>query len=99
MKIVTANRLIDGEVVWLGAGNAWVGQVSEALVLDGKDDVAAALAAGLASAERREVVDVYEVDVTEEDGKLVPVRLREKIRAKGPTTHPELGKQAQASQA
>ncbi|MBD8892222.1 DUF2849 domain-containing protein [Roseibium litorale] len=96
MKIVTANRLIDGEVVWLGAGNAWVGQVSEALVLDGKDDVAAALAAGLASAERREVVDVYEVDVTEEDGKLVPVRLREKIRAKGPTTHPDLGKQAQA---
>ena len=97
MKIVTANRLIDGEVVWLGAGNAWVGQVSEALVLEGKDDVAAALAAGAASADRRQVVDVYEIDVIEEEGQLVPVRLREKIRAKGPTTHPDLGKQAQAA--
>lgn len=97
MKVVTANRLIDGEVVWLGAGDAWVDQIAAARVLYSKEDVAAALAAGQASADRREVVDVYEIDVSGEDGKLVPVRLREQIRAKGPTTHPGLGKQAKAA--
>jgi len=36
------------------------------------------------------------MDVTVEDSVIVPVRLREKIRAAGPTTHPQFGKQAQA---
>jgi hypothetical protein len=55
---------------------------------------------GCRSAQRqkktRKVVGVYEMDVTIEDGAHRPGALRERIRAKGPTTHPQLGKQAQA---
>jgi hypothetical protein len=40
------------------------------------------------------VVDVNLIDVTVVDGLVEPVRLREKIRAAGPTIRTDLGKQA-----
>ncbi|PVB59455.1 DUF2849 domain-containing protein [Labrenzia sp. 011] len=96
MKVITANRLLSGEVVWLGDGGRWVERVTLARIFEGKEAVAEGLAQGMASKDRQEVVDVYELDVTVEGGVIVPVRLREKIRAAGPTIHPDLGKQAQA---
>ncbi|WP_417666449.1 DUF2849 domain-containing protein [Roseibium sp.] len=97
MKVITANRLLDGEVVWQGADGAWVELLSLAKSLEGKDDVAAAMALAEQSVAKREVVEVYAIDVTEDEGRIVPVRLREVIRAAGPTTHPNLGKQARAA--
>jgi hypothetical protein len=94
MKVVTANRLLDGEVVWQGADGTWVELLSLARVLEGKDQVEEALELAAKSVANREVVEAYEMDVTQDEGRLVPVRLREIIRAAGPTTHPELGKQA-----
>ncbi|WJS02245.1 DUF2849 domain-containing protein [Roseibium aggregatum] len=96
MKVITANRLLNGDVVWLAENGSWVERISLAKVYDGKEAVAAALAEGLEAEKNQKVVGVYEMDVTVEEGVIVPVRLREKIRATGPTTHPELGKQAQA---
>lgn len=96
MKVITANRLLNGDVVWLAENGSWVERITLAKVYDGKEAVAAALAEGLDSEKNQKVVGVYEMDVTVEEGVIVPVRLREKIRATGPTTHPELGKQAQA---
>jgi len=96
MQVITANRLLDGEVVWLGQNDEWVESVSDARVFDGKEAVAEGLALGAAAEKDQKVVSVYEMAVTDEDGQIVPVRLREKIRAAGPTTHPDLGKQAQA---
>ncbi|CTQ44746.1 MULTISPECIES: DUF2849 domain-containing protein [Stappiaceae] len=96
MKVITANRLLNGDVVWLAENGSWVERITLAKVYDGKDAVAAALAEGLEAEKNQKVVGVYEMDVTVEEGVIVPVRLREKIRATGPTTHPELGKQAQA---
>ncbi|MBD8878148.1 MULTISPECIES: DUF2849 domain-containing protein [Roseibium] len=97
MKVVTANRLLDGEVVWQGADGAWVELLSLAHVLEGKDEVAKALELAAQSIADREVVEAYAMDVTQDEGRIVPVRLREMIRAAGPTTHPELGKQARVS--
>lgn len=96
MKVITANRLLDGDVVWLGENNTWVERVTLARTFDGKDAVAEGLAIGAQAEKNQEVVSVYEMDVTIEDGVIVPVRFREKIRAAGPTTHPHYGKQAQA---
>ena len=96
MKVITANRLLNGDVVWLAENGSWVERITLAKVYDGKEAVAAALAEGLEAEKNQKVVGVYEMDVSVEDGVIVPVRLREKIRATGPTTHPELGKQAQA---
>jgi len=99
MKVVTANRLLDGEVVWLGADKNWVGDLSRAQILETKDDLAAAMVtAGQAIADRQ-VVEAYDVDVVLEDGRLTPKRLRERIRAAGPTILPDLGKQARAATA
>lgn len=94
MKVVTANRLFDGEVVWLGAGGRWVEDLGEARVLETREAEAAGLEEGAASADRQEVVDVYSIDVTIEEGVLIPVRFREQIRAAGPTMRLDLGKQA-----
>ncbi|GAB4518856.1 MAG: DUF2849 domain-containing protein [Roseibium sp.] len=96
MKVITANRLLNGDVVWLGENGTWVERITLAKTFDGKDAVAEGLAEGARAEASQDVVGVYEMDVTVEHGVIVPVRLREKIRAKGPTTHPELGKQAQA---
>ncbi len=40
------------------------------------------------------MVDVKLIDVDLVDGAIVPVRLRERIRAAGPTNRTDLGKQA-----
>ncbi len=95
-QVITANRLTDGTVVFLGPGDAWVERIGQAEVFAD----AAASAAGLAAARRAEdgnfVVDVYAVEVAEKNGALTPVRLREAIRAAGPTIHPEHGKGSDA---
>ncbi|WP_269583733.1 DUF2849 domain-containing protein [Roseibium sp. Sym1] len=96
MKVITANRLLNGDVVWLAKGGAWVERITLARTFEGKEAVAEGLAEGAEAEKNQEVVGVYEMDITVEDGVIVPVRLREKIRAKGPTTHPQFGKQAQA---
>ncbi|WP_421981492.1 DUF2849 domain-containing protein [Roseibium sp.] len=96
MKVITANRLLNGDVVWLGENGNWVERVTLARTFEGKDQAAEGLAIGQQAEKDQEVVGVYEMDVTLEDGVLVPVRLRERIRAAGPTTHPHFGKQAQA---
>ena len=43
---------------------------------------------------RNEVVDVDLIDVQLVDGDIRPLRLREQIRASGPTNRNDLGKQA-----
>lgn len=96
MKVITANRLLNGDVVWLGDNGSWVERIALAKVFEGKEAAALGLAEGMEAERNQLVVSVYEMDVTAEDGVVVPVRLREKIRATGPTTHPDLGKQAEA---
>ncbi|PTW62427.1 uncharacterized protein DUF2849 [Breoghania corrubedonensis] len=98
-KLVTANRLADGEVVWLGAHGAWVETIDGALVLEDAAAVEAAEAAAARAVAANEVVDVGTIDVTRQGSGVVPVRLRERIRAAGPTFRTDLGKQAQASRA
>jgi hypothetical protein len=85
MDIITANRLKDGLVVFQAAGG-WSYDIREAEVLDGKETVAAALQRAETDAARNIVVDPYPVAVTLTAAGIVPTRLRERIRADGPTT-------------
>lgn len=96
MKVIAANRLTDGETVWLGAHESWVEAIDEALSFD-DDLLEDAVAIAQASVARRLVVEPEPVDVTFEDGRTIPVRLRERIRAAGPTVRTDLGKQAAGS--
>jgi hypothetical protein len=84
-KVLTANRLIDGVAVWLDAGGQWIEDLQGALVARHAEAVASLEAIGKRDFAENRVVDVAVVDVQELDGKLWPVRLRERIRAQGPT--------------
>jgi hypothetical protein len=91
-QVITANRLRDGVVVFLGAGTQWVEHLRAAQVFATPDAVAAGLADAKQSEDDNLVLDIYAIDVSEKDGVVTPARLREAIRASGPTIHPEHGK-------
>ena len=93
-QIVTANRLHDGSVVYLGAEDTWVERIQGAEVADGKDAALALLARAEAPAQRTRVVGPYLMDVTLSEGAPRPASNREMIRALGPTVRTDLGYQA-----
>ena len=88
MKLLTANRLRDGAVVYWGPAGAWTPSLPAAVRLE---DVEAATALKAAAAASEAVVAAYLVDL--DAGEPVPrERLRERIRAGGPTAgslHPD----------
>lgn len=93
MKALTANRLIDGDVVFWKAGE-WVEQFGDAQ-LWADDDPAALQAEAAGKAQPKVVVDAYLIDLIESEGLWAPVSYRERIRALGPTNHLHHGKQAE----
>ena len=91
MKALTANRLIDGEVVfWTGAD--WSERFAAAVLFD--DNTAAEAAEARAKSQITLLVDPYLIDVAEVEGGVAPVSYRERLRALGPTNRPDHGKQA-----
>jgi hypothetical protein len=94
MKVLTANRLGDGEAVWFSKDRKWSESIADAEVAADKDTEAALETAGKAAFANNEVVDVDLIDVEFTDGAIRPLRLRERIRAAGPTNRLDLGKQA-----
>lgn len=84
-KVLTANRLSDGIAVWLDATGQWNERLQEALVARHAEAVASLEAIGKRDLGDNRVVDVNVIDVQEINGKLWPLRLRERIRAEGPT--------------
>ncbi|TGP54067.1 DUF2849 domain-containing protein [bacterium M00.F.Ca.ET.230.01.1.1] len=93
MKVLTANRLSDGIAVWYADGG-WAETVGHAEIAHDKGAEDQLEAIGAAAYANNEVVDVNLIDVEVVDGLVEPVRLREKIRAAGPTIRTDLGKQA-----
>lgn len=96
MKVLTANRLFDGEAVWLAADHSWAETLQAAQVARDPAEEERLAALGRLSAARNEVVEVELIDVHLVEGGIVPARLRERIRAAGPTVRGDLGKQARA---
>lgn len=96
MKVLTANRLADGEVVWLGPDRSWRESIEGAEIARDAAGDERLEAFGKAAVAKDEVIDVNLIDVEIADGGIRPVRLRERIRAAGPTVRPDLGKQARS---
>ena len=84
-KAVTGNRLSDGRVVFLTESGDWSLAVADARLATDGPDLDAALAYGKAQQDAHIIVDPYAIDIAIVDGKPVPSRLRERIRAEGPT--------------
>jgi hypothetical protein len=91
-QVVTANALIEGDVVYLDHANHWVRRLEDAQVFTDEDTANAALD----SAQRRtgEVVDVYLITVALDAGVPRPTHFREAFRRHGPSNR-FLGKQAE----
>ncbi|NLH80736.1 MAG: DUF2849 domain-containing protein [Phyllobacteriaceae bacterium] len=85
MRILTANRLIDGRVVFRDADGRWVERFADAAVLDAAA-TETALAAAAADVAARRIVEPYAVEVIEVEGRREPKAMREKIRVSGPTS-------------
>ncbi|TFW12556.1 DUF2849 domain-containing protein [Brevundimonas intermedia] len=81
MKIVTANRLSDGRVIYAGADNQPVEQLAQASVLD---EATAEVVLAEVAARPDVFVNPYLVEVQDHtpSGR---DRLKERIRATGPT--------------
>lgn len=92
LKAVTGNRLADGEVVfWNGGG--WRERFAEIELF--ADPADAEVALERAKAQPKVIVDPYLIDVRIEDGLPIPIAYRERVRALGPTIHPDMGKQVE----
>jgi hypothetical protein len=80
--------------VWFSADQRRSETIADAEIANDKDADARLEAIGKAASDNNEVVDVNLIDVQLVDGAIRATRLREQIRAAGPTNRNDLGKQA-----
>ena len=92
-KIVSANDLLDGDVVYLDAAGAWTRALRDATVAETPD---AADQLQILADQPDKVIGPYLLDVTiDDDGLPFPSHFREKFRDRGPTIRTDLGRQAE----
>ena len=89
-KVVTANDLIEGDVVYLTADDRWSRLHHEAELLTDEDRANTRLAFG--AAQKLIVVGVYLADAKPGPNGPEPVHFREEFRTRGPSNYPH-GKQ------
>ncbi|MCY7418891.1 MAG: DUF2849 domain-containing protein [Chloroflexi bacterium] len=93
-KVVTANALLEGDVVYLTEGDGWTRQHHEAELID--DEAHAQLRLLHAASQRNLVVGAYLADARAGADGPEPVHFREAFRTRGPSNYPH-GKQADHS--
>jgi hypothetical protein len=91
-KVVTANALLEGDVIYLTADDQWSRQLADAEVIE--DEAHGDLRLLLGNSQPDAVVGVYLIDVVLEDGIPQPTHFREEFRTRGPSNYNH-GKQAE----
>jgi hypothetical protein len=81
--LVTGNRLIDGAVIYF-TGDGWARDIAEAKLVDAEAG-AALLAEAQAGKPPLPAIGAELIEANRDGGRVVPVTLRERIRAFGPT--------------
>ena len=84
-RVLTANRLGDGRVVFLTPGGHWSPDLKDALIARDDETATRLSAAGALAEAGCAVVGPYLVDVRNESGHFRAAAIREAIRATGPT--------------
>lgn len=85
VKLLTGNALLRGDVLWW-SGAGWSLSIDDAVVLEPADGEA--ILAREAQHER--ISDLALIDAEVVDGRMRPVKVRERIRSFGPTVRPDL---------
>lgn len=84
-SVVTANALLEGDVVYLTEADTWTRSLSQAAVLT--DEADAQLRLVEASARADEIVGVYLAEVALSDAGPQPTHFREDFRRTGPSNY------------
>jgi hypothetical protein len=84
-QVLTANRLSDGIAVWYDREGKWNEWIGRSVVANTREEAESLEAIGKTAYANNEVLDVNLVEVEEIEGQIRPLRLRERIRAEGPT--------------
>lgn len=85
MNIITANELVSGATVYLYPDGRWETDINQARLFDGDATELRDETVAKAKTNNR-LVSVETEKVVVEEGKVIAHRLRERIRADGPTT-------------
>jgi hypothetical protein len=84
MEILTGNELKSGATVYLSKSGEWVEELQQARLFSTEET--AERDAAIAATKKTMRINSLEIEtVTVKDGVIVPARLREAIRAEGPT--------------
>ncbi|MBT9382468.1 DUF2849 domain-containing protein [Pseudooceanicola sp. CBS1P-1] len=92
-KVVTANALLEGDVVYFTAADTWTRQLAEAELLHDAETAEARLA--VAAQQQDQIVGAYLTDMKDGDAGPEPTHFREEFRRTGPSNYFH-GKQAEA---
>ena len=93
-KVVTANHLLEGDVIYMTAAGNWSRNHEDAKLYEDKDEADAALQK--AQSQAHMLAGPYLADAQMgENGKPEPVHFREAFRTRGPSNYPSHGKQAE----
>lgn len=92
-QIVSANHLLDGDVIYLTATGGWTRDLTQAAVLCDPDTAGHHLA--IAAAQPGIAVGPYLADVALDGSSPRPLHYREIFRTRGPSNRPDLGRQAE----
>ena len=84
--VVTANRLVDGIVVYLAKNGGWTEDLDDARLAETEDETKALEAEAAKAIAARFVVAVYPMPVEVENGHVHALSVRERIRAAHKTT-------------
>jgi hypothetical protein len=93
MEILTGNELISGATVYLDGAGQWIEDLQAARLFS-KEESAERDAALAATKATGRIISLEIEEVSQEGGIIVPKRLRERIRAAGPTAPLTLNGQA-----
>lgn len=92
-KVVTANALVEGDVVYLAADGNWTRDLAEAELIE--EETLAQTRLADAEAQQDRVVGAYLADMRAGPGGPEPAHFREAFRSRGPSNYRH-GKQAEA---
>lgn len=84
-KVLTANDLLLGDVVYFSVTGTWVRNIVDAQIYHDEDAANAALST--VSLQKNIIVGAYLFDVYVAEGKPIPTHFREDFRAKGPSNY------------
>ena len=93
-QVMTANRLRDGDAVFLTRSGVWSEKIDDAVLAQEPQAVAALEARAAVDVKATHVTGQYLFEATRVDGKIRADHIRERIRTLGPSVRTDLGKQA-----